>query len=135
MARARSEAPPSVRIELDVIGAAAADAVVDVDSELVGLAVANLVRNAWQHNPRAGAEKIVRVRVEPGAITVADDGPGVPEADRARIFVEFERGSRAASRGTGLGLALCRQIARAHGGDVSLASTGPNGSTFVLTLA
>jgi two-component system, OmpR family, sensor histidine kinase SenX3 len=129
--RARAEAP-GVQVQID----ASPDVEVRADPELVALVVHNLVRNAWQHHPRA--ERRVAVRLDSGGglarVSVEDDGAGIAEVDRERIFLEFERGSRASSRGTGLGLALCRQIARAHGGDVALASTGPTGSTFVLTL-
>ncbi len=128
--RARADGNAVVTVDVD------GDVDVSGDLELLQLVVTNLVRNAWQHNPRA--DKRVRVRVAGGpagaSVVVEDDGPGVAEADRERIFREFERGARAPSRGTGLGLALCRQIARAHGGDVALASTGPDGSKFVLTL-
>jgi signal transduction histidine kinase len=136
--RCRSEARATpVAIAIDIVD----DNAVDVDPELAGLVVANLVRNAWQHNPRrarSGASVRVRVDVDVSGraarVVVEDDGPGVSEADRARIFEEFERGSRPASRGTGLGLALCRQIAHAHSGNVTLETTSPTGSRFVFTL-
>ena len=69
-----------------------------------------------------------------GRVDVRDDGPGVSDDDRGRIFQEFVRGARPTTRGSGLGLALCRQIARVHGGDVTLTSTSPAGSTFTLTV-
>jgi signal transduction histidine kinase len=125
--RARAECPGVV---VTVDAADAAD--VDGDPELLALVVHHLVRNAWQHNPRADRKVSVVVRAR--AVSVEDNGPGVPEGDRERIFLEFERGRQPSSRGTGLGLALCRQIARAHGGDVTLASTGPGGSTFLLAV-
>lgn len=150
VARARAEAP-GVTIDLDEQhagveeGPDARELDVLADPELLALVVHNLVRNAWQHNTRVGTnDKRARVRVERGGpsgvddalarVIVEDNGGGVPEGERERIFGEFERGARASSRGTGLGLALCRQIARAHGGDVVLASTGPAGSTFVMTM-
>jgi signal transduction histidine kinase len=69
-------------------------------------------------------------------IRVADSGPGIPEADRARIFDRFVRLDEARSgKGTGLGLPIARWIAEAHGGTLVLESSGPGGSTFCATLA
>ncbi|MCW2571603.1 MAG: sensor histidine kinase [Frankiales bacterium] len=70
-------------------------------------------------------------------LTVADDGPGIPEADRERIFERFTRLDHSRSRtasggGAGLGLAICRQIAQRHGGQISL-EAGP-GARFVVRL-
>ncbi|MEU8464304.1 HAMP domain-containing sensor histidine kinase [Streptomyces sp. NPDC029003] len=83
-------------------------------------ALANLVDNALRH-ARTGV--LVRAAAEDGwaVLEVTDDGPGIPEADRDRVFERFvrldaDRGR--ASGGTGLGLAIAREIARAHGGDV-----------------
>jgi two-component system OmpR family sensor kinase len=78
----------------------------------------NLLQNANRH-----ARASVRVRVEPDgervALSVEDDGPGVPPELRDRIFERFVRAADD-ERGSGLGLAICRAIARAHGGDVVL---------------
>ena len=79
----------------------------------------NLLENANRH-----ARAAVRVRVAPDgaarvALTVEDDGPGVPPDMRERVFDRFVR-AQDDERGSGLGLAICRAIARAHGGDVVL---------------
>jgi two-component system, OmpR family, sensor kinase len=78
----------------------------------------NLLENANRH-----ARSVVRVRVAPDgervALSVEDDGPGVPPGMRERIFERFVRADDD-ERGSGLGLAICRAIARAHGGDVVL---------------
>jgi len=78
----------------------------------------NLLDNADRH---ARARVTVRVAREGGrvALSVEDDGPGVPAAMRERIFERFVRADDD-ERGSGLGLAICREIARAHGGDVVL---------------
>jgi signal transduction histidine kinase len=61
-------------------------------------------------------------------LEVADDGPGVPAAERERIFEKFVRGPGAGPRGVGLGLAICRAAARAHGGDaVAVGGDGDRG--------
>ncbi|MFO0604804.1 MAG: HAMP domain-containing sensor histidine kinase [Polyangiales bacterium] len=110
-----------------------AEASVDGRSTDLQRMVRNLVENAVRH---AGG----RVRVATAArggraeIVVEDDGPGVPEADRARIFEPFYRGprERAAGGGAGLGLAIAREIARDHGGDLAL-DRSERGARFVVT--
>jgi signal transduction histidine kinase len=89
------------------------------DPRLLRRLVRNLVDNAMKH----GAPPI---EVEVGAsrgraeITVTDHGPGIPAADRERVFEPFQRGHGASgASGSGLGLALVRQIARRHGGDAA----------------
>ena len=69
-------------------------------------------------------------------IAVRDHGPGVPEAERERIFEPFYRlaGSAESGRGSGLGLALVRQIARHHGGEVRCAGAEGGGSRFLVAL-
>lgn len=98
--------------------------------------VMNLLDNAIRHSPRDG---VVRLGAAAGAtpeveITVHDEGPGVPVADRARIFEPFQRSAaaRAEARGAGLGLAIARELARKHGGDIRLADA--EGARFVVTL-
>jgi two-component system OmpR family sensor kinase len=81
----------------------------------------NLVENAIRHSPRGGRVRI-EAQHESGHIRlkVSDDGPGVPPDVRERIFEPFFRltGDRAKEGGAGLGLAIGRGIARAHGGDL-----------------
>jgi signal transduction histidine kinase len=80
---------------------------------------ANLVDNAIRHGRR------VEVRVYqdgPSAVLeVADDGPGIPPAERERVFDRFYRGADAQGAGSGLGLAIARQVAELHGGRIELA--------------
>jgi signal transduction histidine kinase len=83
----------------------------------------NLVDNAVRH-ARGG----VRVTAGPGVLTVTDDGPGIPAADRDRVFDRFTRLDAARGReagGAGLGLAIVRELVTAHGGTVVLADAGP----------
>ena len=86
-------------------------------------------------NARRAARSRVSVRVEDigDAIrcSVSDDGPGVPEDMVEQLFVPFASGSEG---GTGLGLAVCEGVARAHGGRLRLAENGPGGATFILDL-
>ncbi len=96
--------------------------------------VLNLIANALHAIP-AGGRVICRTRllpVEQVELAVADNGPGVPEADHDRVFEPFYT---TRPTGTGLGLALCREVARQHGGDVTLDPPSPvPGATFRLVL-
>ena len=85
----------------------------------------HLVRNLLDNAARHAASRVeVSTRLEEGApvLLVDDDGPGIPEAERVRVFERFTRLSPARSRGdgggAGLGLALVRRIAEQHGGTV-----------------
>jgi signal transduction histidine kinase len=107
------------------------------DARLLRRLVRNLLDNARRH--AAGTE--VTARVEPlphGArLVVADRGPGVPESERERIFEPFYRppGASESGSGHGLGLALVRQIARAHGGEVACLARSGGGTEFEVVLA
>lgn len=98
-------------------------------------ALLNLVENALRFSPE---EQPVEVRVRPSdaglAIAVRDRGPGVPEANRSKIFERFFT-TDAERNGTGLGLAIVRSVARAHGGDVRLVSPADGGAEMVLELS
>jgi len=105
------------------------------DPRLLRRMLRNLLENAARH----GAPP-VEVRVGRGArgaeIAVCDRGPGVPEADRERVFEPFFRRAGGRERaGAGLGLALVRQIARRHGGDARCVARDGGGSCFVAELA
>ena len=93
--------------------------------------VLHLVANARQAMPNGGTVTVgVSRGPEHATVSVADEGPGIPEDSRERIFEPF-----ATTRvdGTGLGLAVSRAIARSHGGDLGLDAGGP-GARFVLRL-
>jgi signal transduction histidine kinase len=84
---------------------------------------ANLVDNAIRYTP-AGGHIEVRVHRNQGSavLEVADDGPGISETERGRVFDRFYRGSDAPAGGSGLGLAIARQVADLHGGRIELAA-------------
>jgi signal transduction histidine kinase len=99
-------------------------------------AVRNLVDNARRH---AGSRVLVTLRAEgPDAVVdVADDGPGVPPEDRARVFERFTRLDEARARsdgGVGLGLAIVREILAAHDGSVEVLDSPLGGALFRLRL-
>jgi signal transduction histidine kinase len=109
------------------------------DEELIRRMVANLVDNAVRHTRDGSSVRVELDETDTGyAIAVKDHGPGIPPDVRAHIFERFFRADasrrRSARDGAGLGLALARWIARAHGGDVVLARSSPSGSTFVISL-
>jgi heavy metal sensor kinase len=107
------------------------------DEDLIRRLIVNIVDNAVRYAPSNSVIRIALDRVERGyAISVSDDGPGIPADVQPRIFERFYRVDAARTRegGAGLGLALARWIARAHGGDVVLASSSSLGSTFIITL-
>ncbi|MGA1812805.1 HAMP domain-containing sensor histidine kinase [Frondihabitans sp. 4ASC-45] len=113
---------------------------VDADVDRLAQVIGNLVDNASRATSGRGR---VHLSVdEPvgshASVTVADNGPGVPEADRERIFdrlVRLDAGRDHASGGAGLGLPIARGIARAHGGElVCVAPASGVGAEFVVTL-
>jgi two-component system OmpR family sensor kinase len=108
-----------------------------LDPQRIRQVLDNLFTNAAVHTP-AGTEVTVGVRVEPGhaLVRVADTGPGIPPADRARVFDRFYRVDKARSRdrgGSGLGLAVARSLVRAHGGTIVL-SGEPGATVFTVRL-
>ena len=108
------------------------------DGEAVEQSLVNLLDNAIKHSPE-GAE--VRIEMEPRAdrvrLWVRDCGPGIPEADHARIFERFYRRGqelRRETRGVGIGLSIVKHVAEGHGGRVLLESMVGRGSSFGLEL-
>jgi two-component system sensor histidine kinase KdpD len=110
---------------------------IEVDPALMELAIRQLLDNALKYTPAACPVSITARRDENNIlISVRDEGPGIPEKDQALIFEKFYRGRNASSgvTGTGMGLAIAREILRAHGGDISLKSSAGHGSEFIMSL-
>ena len=107
---------------------------ISVDAVLLEHALVNLLDNALKHTP-PGAPIDVTARTRDGAVVleVADRGPGLPP-DPERLFEKFVRDAAAGVEGAGLGLAIARGIARAHGGDVSAAPRDGGGARFSLVV-
>ena len=101
-------------------------------------AIDNLVANAIKFSPPAGTIRIAIGRdATTASVDVMDEGPGIPEADRERVFEPFFRGAPqtpAGLRGTGIGLSLVRECARAHGGSVAIVDTPGAGGHLRLSL-
>lgn len=124
------------RLELD--RAVSAEHGVYGDRRRLEGALVNLVANAQRFTPRGG---VVRIRVEARgdrtAWAVEDEGPGIPEADQARLFERFFVGRSDVSgrgEGVGLGLPTALAIANAHGGTIEVDSAVGRGSTFALVV-
>ena len=103
-------------------------------SQMVG----NLVDNAIKYSPDDTSVKLAVWQTRDAAyLTVSDEGQGIPADETERIFLRFHRADRTGSNGQsghGLGLPLCRWIARAHGGEVTVESREGLGSTFTVRL-
>ncbi len=108
------------------------------DRDKIGLALHNLAGNALKYTERGGAVTITaQADAETVRIDVNDTGIGINADDAERVFEKFVRArdTRIESvPGTGLGLALAREVTRLHGGDVTLVSEVDHGSTFTITL-
>ena len=113
----------------------------DGDEDLLVRMVQNLLDNALRHSPPGAA---VRLTLECAGreyrISVADQGPGIPEEARPRLFERFFRADESRTRGgesaggAGLGLSIARWVAEAHGGSLDLVRSGPEGTVFAAVL-
>jgi two-component system sensor histidine kinase KdpD len=131
---------------VDVLGPAGRDvaihapddlAEIDVDPVLLERILANVLSNALRHSP-AGRPPLITASEHAGYVEVRiiDHGPGIPVADRDRVFLPFQRvGDRDNETGVGLGLALSRGLAEAMGGTLEPETTPGGGLTMTLRLA
>lgn len=111
----------------------------NVDGDLMSQVLVNLLENAVRYTPSTTAiyvmAKAARNRIE---IKVADEGPGLPAGSETRVFDKFFRGVTTTPadgrRGVGLGLAICKSIVAAHGGDIKAANRPAGGAEFTITL-
>jgi two-component system sensor histidine kinase BaeS len=107
------------------------------DADRLAQVLGNLLSNAIKFTPVGGAVRIRAEEVQDGvAVSISDTGPGIPPQEQDRIFQPFHRAQvgHRFPQGMGLGLAIAREIATAHGGTLSLESSSAEGSTFVLWL-
>ncbi|WP_259651833.1 sensor histidine kinase [Variovorax sp. UMC13] len=109
---------------------------VEADRSLLEIALQNLMHNALKYSPsERGVRVVLTGEAEGVSIEVIDQGVGVAPDETQHIFEPYYRSARMAKvPGSGLGLHLSREIARRHGGEVSLVATGDDGSTFRLVL-
>jgi heavy metal sensor kinase len=108
------------------------------DAGRLAQVLTNLLNNAVRYNRPGGTVRVrLGTRDNAVALTVADTGRGIPEADRSHVFERFYRADAARSRasgGTGLGLAICKTILEAHGGLIAFTSELDQGTTFEVRL-
>jgi len=126
-------APVTVAVEVEP-----ADLTADGDPERVHQVVANLLENAVRYTPSGGQVDVRARRSAAGVvIEVIDEGPGIPDADRTRVFERFYRADAARAAqdgGAGLGLAIARWIVDLHGGEIHPEPREPHGCRMVVTL-
>ncbi|MDZ7702563.1 MAG: PAS domain-containing sensor histidine kinase [Halobacteriales archaeon] len=148
-----SEADPELRAvplretlgtELELAREFYPDASLEVDGELPDIDVratemlssvfGNLLRNGVQHNPAPAPSVVITASVDGECVVVrvADDGPGIPDAAKDRIFGKGEKGLD--SEGTGIGLYLVRTLVEQFGGEVHVEDNEPEGAVFVVRL-
>lgn len=101
------------------------------DPTLLRELISNLVDNALKYTP-AGGQVTLHCHSDEEAvlIEVADSGPGIPPAERERVFERFHRVAGTQPSGSGLGLPIAREIARSHGGTITI-EDGPDGGSSV----
>jgi len=118
----------------------------EFDPQRVEQVLTNLLGNAIKHAPVGSTIEISTRRLPPGRsdagsgrafieVSVADEGPGVLEADRERIFEAYvQAGEQSRAGGLGLGLAVCKRLVEAHGGKIAASNRSGGGSRFTFTL-
>jgi two-component system sensor histidine kinase SenX3 len=124
--------------KIEILTGEIANGVVLGDRDQIIMAIQNLVENAVNYSPE-GTKVTVSSGIEDGIVTISitDQGIGIPENEKDRIFERFYRVDPARSRqsgGTGLGLSIVKHVATKHGGEVSVWSVENVGSTFSLKL-
>jgi two-component system sensor histidine kinase KdpD len=109
---------------------------VHVDASLMVQVFVNLLDNVVKYTPPDTPVVIsATVRDDMVVVTRDDAGPGLPPGESSRLFAKFQRGNdEGATVGAGLGLAICRAIVRAHGGDITAGARPGGGARFVFTL-
>lgn len=119
-------------------GAVEAEIYVDGEQLLLQMLVNNLVENALKYSPKDKPVKVsLAGKQQHALLQVTDEGAGIPDEEKKRVFEKFYRiGSENTrkTKGTGLGLYLCKKIAGDHGGQISITDHLPNGSNFTVTL-
>ena len=109
-----------------------------IDAKLIVQVIINLVDNAVKYTPAGSVIEIhTQKHAQTVVVSVSDNGPGIPDEQKPRIFDMFYSGANKVAdsrRSLGLGLSLCKSIVTAHGGTISVADNHPNGAAFTFTL-
>jgi two-component system sensor histidine kinase KdpD len=109
----------------------------NLDRDLIAMAIRQLLDNAMKYS-KPGTKLVVEATLGEGAIAISvkDEGPGIPEHEQSRIFERFYRSPQVGSRipGTGMGLAIAREILRLHGGEIAVTSRPGEGAEFCVSI-
>lgn len=126
----------SERTGIRLVEEIAEDLEIDADPEQIFRVLLNVLRNAVEAIESKGGVGTIRVTARRASahveIEIADDGPGMPDAVKARLFRPFAGAARPG--GSGLGLAIARELIRAHGGDIALVRSDAAGTAFMITI-
>lgn len=116
--------------------ARARKAMIEGDRDKLAQVFINLISNAIKYNTSARPQVTVSSGVRKGVyeVRVSDNGPGIPEKDRERVFAKFSRGQAPAQAGVGLGLAISRHIVEQFGGRLLLGPSRQGGAEFIVRL-
>jgi two-component system sensor histidine kinase KdpD len=106
---------------------------VKADPVLLAQLITNLLDNALKYSD-GPIELSVAADAQELTVSVKDRGPGIPESERESVFQPWSRSAAAGQRSAGLGLALCRAIAQAHGGRLTVRRRNGGGSHFCFSL-
>ncbi len=132
LAEASAHAPGGVELATRNLGTA----VLQADAELLVILFGNLARNACTYNQRSPVQLAVAARRESDCwvVELTDNGVGIPAEEREKVFGEFYRVNSpvSAAGGSGLGLAICRRIMELHRGQIRVATSSMEGTTFEL---
>lgn len=111
---------------------------VKMDAKLIVQVIINIVDNAVKYTPK-GSHIVIHTEKQgdKAVVSIADDGEGIPDDDKRRVFDMFYSGANKIAdsrRSLGLGLSLCKSIINAHGGEISVSDNEPHGTVFTFTL-
>ena len=119
-----------IEVEVDI-----EEVIMDGDPVRLRQIVSNLLSNARKFTPAGGRVRVsVRAQGGDAVLEVADSGPGIPAEELDRVFDRFYRGRTVKAGGSGIGLAVVRDLARAHGGSVAVENLTPVGTSFRVIL-
>lgn len=114
------------------------DPVVEVDRNKIRQVVDNLINNAVKYSPKGSiVTVIVHHDDKVAGFAVRDNGPGIPESERHKLFKDYGRLSvqpTGGEKSTGLGLAICRKIVEAHNGSIGVSNLPGRGAEFIVSL-
>jgi signal transduction histidine kinase len=124
------------KYEIKIISNITSEVYVRGDKEKLVQVIVNLLDNAFKYSPPLSTVRVSLYKETAEAILmIVDEGIGIPEKDRSKVFDRFYRAENArGTSGTGLGLSIVKHIVDAHGGSIKLAAGGEGGTAVILRL-